>query len=60
MVKTQHQQIAADDKVKAEEVRWIEAMVKVIDIHIGNANVCENGIAVLWAMASDNGKMMPA
>ena len=42
--------------MKAGAARGIEAVVKAINTHIGNAGVCVNGCAALWAMANNNGK----
>ena len=46
----------AKNQVKAGIVGGIEAVVKVINTHIGNAGVCEKGCGVLSSMTFNNGK----
>ena len=41
--------------MKAGAAGGIEAVVKAINIHIDNANVCEQGCGALWNMTA-NGK----
>ena len=45
----------AENKVKAGTAGGIEAVVKAINTHINNADVCEQGCGALWNMTV-NGK----
>ena len=45
-----------ESQVKAGTAGGIEAVVKVINIHIDNADVCEEGCNTLRNMTCDNGK----
>ena len=47
----------AENRVKAGAAGGIEAVVKVINTHINNANVCVNGCGVLWSITV-NGKRL--
>ena len=42
--------------MKTGTARWIEAVVRAINTHIDNANVCEQGCDALWSIAAKNGK----
>ena len=39
--------------MKAITAGGIEAVVKVINTHISNVNVCENGCSALWNMTAN-------
>ena len=43
--------------MKAGTAGGIEVVVKVINTHIDNADVCERGCDALWNMATNNGKI---
>ena len=43
-------------KTKVGELGGIEAVVKVISTHVGNAKVCQNGCLVLAYATDENGK----
>ena len=45
----------AENQVKAGAAGGVEAVVKVINTHIDNAEVCENGCGALWNITV-NGK----
>ena len=40
--------------MKAGAAGGIEAVVKAINTHIGNADVCKNGCGALWNMVAFN------
>ena len=42
--------------MKAVAAGGIKAVVKAINTHIDNANVCEWGCGALWSMTLNNGK----
>ena len=42
--------------MKAGTAGGIEAVVKAISTHIGNAGVCEWGCGALWNITANNGK----
>ena len=42
--------------MKAGAAGGIEAVVKAINAHIGNTDVCKNGCWALCIMTKDNGK----
>ena len=44
--------------MKAGTARGVEAVVKAINTHINNADVCEKGCAALMNMTKDNGKRL--
>ena len=44
--------------MKAGTEGGIEAVVKAINTHVDNADVCENGCGALWSMTKDNGKQL--
>ena len=44
-----------ENAAAAGEAGGIEVVVKAMNTHINNANVCENGCGALWNMAA-NGK----
>ena len=44
--------------MKAGTAGGIEAVVKAIDTHIGNAGVCRTGCGALWNMTQNNRKML--
>ena len=44
--------------MKAGKAGGVEAVVKAINIHIGNVDVCEKGCASLNNMTEDNGKTL--
>ena len=46
----------AENKVKVGAASGIEAVVKVINTHIDNAGVCEQGCGALWNMTNNNSK----
>ena len=46
----------AENKVKAGAAGGIEDVVKAINKHINNADVCENGCGALRNMTANNGK----
>ena len=46
----------SENKVKAGAAGGIEAMIKVINTHINNADVCENGCGALYNITANNGK----
>ena len=45
----------AENKVKAVTAGGIEAVVKAINTHIDNDDVCYVGCGALWNMAVNNG-----
>ena len=47
---------AAENRVKAGAAGGIEAVMKAINTHICNADVCENGCGALRNMTKHNGK----
>ena len=47
---------AAENQVKAGAAGGIEAVVKAINTHINNADVCENGCSALCNITANNGK----
>ena len=44
--------------MKAGAAGGIEAVVKAINTHIGNADVCYQGCGALWNMTYNNGKTL--
>ena len=48
-------QITVENKVKAGAAGGIEAVVKAINTHIDNSDVCEKGCGALWNMVVFNG-----
>ena len=44
----------AENKVKAGTAGGIEAVVKAMNTHINNANVCKNGCSILWNIYEGN------
>ena len=46
----------AENRVMAGEAGGIETVVKAINIHINNVDVCGYGCSALWNMTVDNGK----
>ena len=47
----------AENEVKAGAARGIEAVVKAINTHINNADVCYAGCGALNNMTANNGKI---
>ena len=47
---------AVENQVNAGTAGGIEAVVKAINTHIGNAGVCKQGCGALWNMTFNNGK----
>ena len=45
-----------ENQVNAGTVGGIEAVVKAVNTHIDNADVCEQGCGALWNMTCNNGK----
>ena len=43
-----------DNKVKLRTAGGVEAVVKAINTHVGNVDVCEQGCAMLMNMTIDN------
>ena len=43
--------------MKAGTAGGIEAVVKAINTHIDNDDVCESGCGALWNMTANNGKI---
>ena len=59
LIKTQHNKQmkwADENRVEARTAGGIEVIVKALNTHIGNANVCEKGCAALLCMIYDNSK----
>ena len=46
----------AKNRIKAGAAGGVEAVVKAINTHISNVNVCENGCGVLWNITFNNSK----
>ena len=44
--------------MKAGEVGGIDAVVKAVNLHINNADVCVNGCGALWNITESNGLKM--
>ena len=44
--------------MKAGTTGGIEAILKAINTHITNANVCEQGCGALRSIVNDNGKIL--
>ena len=45
-----------ENQVNAGEAGGIEAVVKAVNTHIDNPDVCEQGCWALWNMTFNNGK----
>ena len=44
------------NQVRVGAAGGIEAIVKAINAHIDNAELCKNGCSTLWDMIKNNGK----
>lgn len=49
--------LTADNRAKAGKVGGISAVIKVLNTHTCNANVCQCGCAALWNMTISSGKI---
>ena len=51
--------MTAENRVKAGAAGGIEAVVKAMNTHINNADVCFRGCGALMSMTLTNGKRAP-
>ena len=48
--------LTADNRAKAGKVCGISAVIKALNVHICNTNVCQCGCAALWNMTTLSSK----